>query len=127
MDKNPLLHLGLTLKQVQTLRRVLHEMAKDGPASTGYGICYNLSRTVGTAWAFSLADDVVARAAVTWPGVHKKRVYIGVDDHPRCDYPVKAGAAVAHLWEGEQLRLRVSLIEHIDGVLADLGRQLGCE
>lgn len=123
MDKNPLLVLDLNLGQVQTLRRVLHEMAKDGPARLGFGICYNLSRTVGTEWAYHGACDVVALASVTWPDVNKKRVYAGPDGHPRCNYPVMPGRQGC-LWEGEQLCLRVSLIEHIDGVLADLERQL---
>lgn len=111
---NPLKSLHLSANEVRAARTALLACSQSGPTYPHAGICYQLYRA-----GVRNADTIVGCASTAWPDLPTK----GTPTIPIPGY-FEAGKPK---WEGKQLELRMSLMEHIDGLLADLESQLEAE
>ena len=88
-------------------RKGLLKLLQDGPSAGWMGVCYNLDFELSTMPGFEYGEayDFVDTEAAGWP--HARRY----EDGRLLDYfvPDQAG----ELWEGENLKMRHNLIQHL--------------
>lgn len=100
----------MTPTQEALLRAAFLKVRDEGPTDYVVGVCYNvhdLVRGKGTPCPY----HIVGTLAATWPELHPESALDekGVHNYPIAGLRGRGGA----LWEGEQLRLRISLINHV--------------
>lgn len=99
----------MTRKQRAGLRAAFQRVRDDGPTDRDCGVCYNVWLLVGPSVG-SCPFRIVGKLAATWPELHPGSE-LTEGEH---SYPITGQrGSFGGLWEGEQLRLRISLINHV--------------
>lgn len=100
----------MTREQEAVLRTAFLKVRDEGPTDLSYGVCYNvynLLRFGDTPCPYR----IIGTLAATWPELHPRSELTDKGEH---SYPIAGQRGrFGGLWKGEQLRLRISLINHV--------------
>lgn len=97
-------------EQEAVLRAAFLKVRDEGPTDRGCGVCYNVYDQVSGKHT-PCPYRIVGKLAATWPEL---RPASESNDEGEHDYPIAGQrGSFGGLWEGEQLRLRISLINHV--------------
>lgn len=97
----------MTPAQEAVLRAAFLKVRDEGPTQRKCGVCYNVSVLIADQHTPS-SYRIVGTLAASWPELHPEAV-----PADRGEYMYPIAMTGEGLWEGEQLRLRISLINHI--------------
>ena len=100
----------MTPAQEAVLRDAFLKLRDKGPLDRSCGVCYNVWQLVGPTEG-PCPYRIVGTLAATWPELHPASESNDKGEH---SYPIAGQrGSFGGLWEGEQLRLRISLINHV--------------
>lgn len=100
----------MTREQEAILRAAFQQVRDEGPTDRSCGVCYNVDNLV-SARGTPCPYRIIGTLAATWPELHPESALDTKGEH---SYPIAGQrGSFGGLWEGEQLRLRISLINHV--------------